>query len=99
MKMKKHSLFLMWLLWVGISLFSWESEAACRNPNIVKGGYSLRPAAASASVEIKWFGHSFFQITSSQGTKTITAPFGPMGFPMPEVWPHLVTVGREHGNH
>ena len=22
-----------------------------------------------------------------------------MGFPMPEVWSHVVTVGREHGNH
>jgi L-ascorbate metabolism protein UlaG (beta-lactamase superfamily) len=50
-------------------------------------------------IEIKWFGHSFFQITSSQGTRIITDPFGAMGFPMPEVWPHVVTVGREHGNH
>ena len=48
---------------------------------------------------IKSFGHSFFQIISSQGTKIITDPFGAMGFPMPEVWPHVVTVGREHGNH
>jgi hypothetical protein len=50
-------------------------------------------------IEIKLFGHSFFQIISSSGTKIITDPFGPMGFPMPEVWPHIVTVGREHGNH
>ncbi len=57
------------------------------------------PAAASGFVEIKWFGHSFFQITSSSGTKIITDPFGPMGFPMPKVWPHVVTVGREHRNH
>jgi L-ascorbate metabolism protein UlaG (beta-lactamase superfamily) len=55
--------------------------------------------AAGGTIEIKWFGHSFFQITSSQGTKIITDPFGAMGFPMPEVWPHVVTVGREHGNH
>jgi len=50
-------------------------------------------------VEIKWFGHSFFQLTSSSGTVIITDPFGPMGFRLPEVWPHVVTVGREHGNH
>ncbi|HVP77193.1 MAG TPA: MBL fold metallo-hydrolase [Thermodesulfobacteriota bacterium] len=97
--MKRRLLFLIGLLSIGISLFPLESEAACRNPNMVKGGYSLRPAAASGGVEIKWFGHSFFQITSSQGTKIITDPFGAMGFPMPEVWPHVVTVGREHGNH
>ena len=76
-----------------------QVQAACRNPNIAGGGYLLRPAAASGFIEIKWFGHSFFQITSSRGTKIVTDPFGAMGFPMPEVWPHVVTVGREHGNH
>jgi L-ascorbate metabolism protein UlaG (beta-lactamase superfamily) len=80
-------------------LSGWESEAACRNPNIVEENPSVVPAAASGFVEIKWFGHSFFQITSSSGTKIITDPFGAMGFPMPEVWPHVVTIGREHGNH
>ncbi len=77
----------------------WQVEAACRNPNIVEENPSVVPAAASGFVEIKWFGHSFFQITSSSGTKIITDPFGAMGFPMPEVWPHVVTIGREHGNH
>ncbi len=86
-------------LTVALSLSLGESQAACRNPNIAGGVYFLRPAAFSGTIEIKWFGHSFFQITSSEGTKIITDPFGPMGFPMPEVWPHVVTVGREHGNH
>ena len=99
MNMKKSLLFLTGLLSIGMCFFLWDAGAACRNPNIVREGYSLRPAAASGGVEIKWFGHSFFQITSSQGTKIITDPFGAMGFPMPEVWPNVVTVGREHGNH
>ena len=77
----------------------WQAQAACRNPNIVEEGPFVVPAAASGFVEIKWFGHSFFQITSSSGTKIITDPFGAMGFPMPEVWPNVVTIGREHGNH
>jgi len=72
---------------------------ACRNPNVAEDESLVRPVAASGFVEIKWFGHSFFQITSSGGTRIITDPFGPMGFPLPEVWPHIVTVGREHGNH
>jgi len=77
-----------------------DLEAACRNPNLVyRDTPFMVPAAAGGFVEIKWFGHSFFQITSSSGTKIITDPFGSMGFPMPEVWPHVVTVGREHGNH
>jgi L-ascorbate metabolism protein UlaG (beta-lactamase superfamily) len=80
-------------------LICWNAEAACRNPNIAGDGYRLLPAAASGAVEIRWFGHSFFQITSSTGTRIITDPFGAMGYPMPEVWPHIVTVGRETGNH
>jgi len=80
--------------------FSVPLEGACRNPNLVLGKNPLVvPAAASGFVEIMWFGHSFFQLTSSGGTKIITDPFGPMGYPMPEVWPDIVTVGREHGNH
>ena len=96
--MKKLS-FLLLLIVVTSYLFSRELQAACRNPNIVEGNPFVVPAAASGFVEIKWFGHSFFQITSSSGTKIITDPFGAMGFPMPEVWPNVVTIGREHGNH
>jgi L-ascorbate metabolism protein UlaG (beta-lactamase superfamily) len=78
---------------------SGRTQAACRNPNIAEDDPLAVPATASGFVEIKWFGHSFFQITSSNGTKIITDPFGAMGFPMPEVWPNVVTIGREHGNH
>jgi L-ascorbate metabolism protein UlaG (beta-lactamase superfamily) len=92
------------ILWLVLPYFlvgssGWEVWAACRNPNIARTGFSIIPAAASGLIEIKWFGHSFFQITSSGGTRIITDPFGPMGFPMPEVWPHVVTIGRDHGNH
>ncbi len=75
-------------------------EAACRNPNIAGDDDPLlKWAANSGTIEIKWFGHSFFQITTGEGTKIITDPFGNMGYPMPEVWPHVVTVGKETGNH
>ena len=75
-------------------------QAACRNPNIAEGNNPfLKWAANSGMIEIKWFGHSFFQITSSSGTKIITDPFGNMGYPMPEVWPNVVTVGKQSGNH
>jgi L-ascorbate metabolism protein UlaG (beta-lactamase superfamily) len=81
-------------------VFAGRGKAACRNPNLVEGDDPLFvPAAASGFIEIKWFGHSFFQITSSSGTKIVTDPFGSMGFPMPQVWPDVVTVGREHRNH
>jgi len=83
------------LIFISVS----AGHSACRNPNVAEDGPFIAYAAASGPVEIKWFGHSFFQITSSLGTKIITDPFGSMGFPMPEVWADVVTVGREHGNH
>ena len=85
---------------IGALCFSGQVEAACRNPNLAEEDEPFAvPVAGSGFVEIKWFGHSFFQITSSGGTKIITDPFGAMGFPLPEVWPNVVTIGREHGNH
>ena len=98
-KVKGRTRQLLFLMLIVPYLSVWQVQAACRNPNIVQNGPFLRPAAASGKIEIKWFGHSFFQLTSSEGTKIITDPFGAMGFPMPEVWPNVVTVGREHGNH
>jgi len=100
--MRKNSSFLALLIvsFVCFFVFSGQVQAACRNPNLVRnGGPFIVPAAASGFIEVKWFGHAFFQLTSSSGTKIITDPFGPLGFPMPEVWPDVVTVGREHRNH
>ena len=81
--------------------FAKPALAACRNPNLVLGDtpYILPAAAASRFVEITWFGHSFFQITSSSGIWIITDPFRYMGYPMPEVRPDVVTVGKETRNH
>jgi L-ascorbate metabolism protein UlaG (beta-lactamase superfamily) len=85
---------------IGAMCFSGHAEASCRNPNLVQENEPFAvPVVASGFLEIKWFGHSFFQITSSGGTKIITDPFGAMGFPMPEVRPNVVTIGRDHGNH
>ena len=89
------AIFCMWLV-----LFLPEIHAACRNPNVAGGGQPwIRRVAASRFVEIRWFGHAFFQITSSAGTKIITDPFRYLGYPIPEVWPDVVTVGKETPNH
>ena len=41
-----------------------------------KEGPSIVPAVASGLIEIRWFGHAFFQITSSMGTRIITEKGG-----------------------
>jgi len=91
---------------VAVALCIWMSfgitgaHAACRNPNVADGiAPRFSRVAASNFVEIKWFGHAFFQITSSAGTQIITDPFRYMGYPMPEVRPDVVTVGKETRNH
>ncbi|MEW6672286.1 MAG: MBL fold metallo-hydrolase [Thermodesulfobacteriota bacterium] len=82
------------------------AEAACRNPNLVLWADPyihpvVVPAAVSSGfVEISWFGHAFFQFITSSGTRIATDPFSRhVGYTIPEVWPHVVTVGRDSGNH
>jgi L-ascorbate metabolism protein UlaG (beta-lactamase superfamily) len=74
------------------------AHSACRELDVARGW--LRPAyAAQPDVTIEFFGHNFFQITSSKGTKIITDPVAPGFYPTPKVTPHAITVGREHPNH
>src|SRR4030067_2936528 len=90
--MKKKIIFSLLLissLMMSAYFIAAQVQAACRNPNSAEGGSFVTPVASSGKIEIKWFGHSFFQITSGDGTRIITDPFGAMGFPMPEVWPHV----------
>jgi L-ascorbate metabolism protein UlaG (beta-lactamase superfamily) len=74
------------------------AHASCRDLDLTRHGRSLAYAAEPDAV-IQYFGHNFFQITTSKGTKIVTDPLAPGMYPTPNVWPHVVTVGREHPNH
>ena len=74
------------------------AAASCRDLDVARSGFSLAYAAEPDAV-IQYFGHNFFQITTSKGTKIITDPLAPGMHPTPVVTPHVVTVGREHPNH
>jgi L-ascorbate metabolism protein UlaG (beta-lactamase superfamily) len=78
--------------------FASGAESSCRDLDLTRQGGSLAYAAEPDAV-IQYFGHNFFQITTSKGTKIITDPLAPGMYPTPNVWPHVVTVGREHPNH
>jgi L-ascorbate metabolism protein UlaG (beta-lactamase superfamily) len=72
--------------------------SSCRELDVARNW--TQPAyAAEPDVTIEFFGHNFFQITSSKGTKIVTDPVAPGFYPTPSVSPHAVTVGREHPNH
>jgi L-ascorbate metabolism protein UlaG (beta-lactamase superfamily) len=72
--------------------------SACRELDVASG-WTRSAYAAEPDATIEFFGHNFFQITSSKGTKIITDPVAPGFYPTPDVAPHAVTVGREHPNH
>jgi L-ascorbate metabolism protein UlaG (beta-lactamase superfamily) len=87
---------------VGIALLIFLSagvaRSACRELDVARG-FSRPAHAAQADATVEFFGHNFFQITSSKGTRIITDPVAPGFYPTPKVAPHAITVGREHPNH
>src|SRR5918999_4152485 len=87
---------------LGILLLSFLGTAparpACRELDVARS--IVRPAyAGQPDATVEFFGHNFFQITSSKGTRIITDPVAPGFYPTPKVAPHAITVGREHPNH
>jgi len=105
---RAHFTLLILISWVFLLLVAVGPAAAnCKDLNVVEtfprrllGLLSPKKAAAAqGDVKIQWFGHSYFLITSSQGTQIATDPFGHIGYPIPEIYPHVITVGREHPNH
>ncbi len=51
-------------------------------------------------MEIKWHGHSCFEITSEEGIVIVTDPYDEsIGYSMPEVTAAIVTVSHEHYDH
>ncbi len=54
---------------------------------------------AAHALTLRWFGHAFFLVTSSDGVRVAMDPFGDIGYPVPEVAAEVVTVSHEHGDH
>ena len=51
-------------------------------------------------MEIKWHGHSCFEITSEEGMVIVTDPYSEgYGYPVPELTADIVTVSHEHRDH
>jgi L-ascorbate metabolism protein UlaG (beta-lactamase superfamily) len=72
--------------------------ATCRDPEVARGFGSLA-YAANVDATIQYFGHSFFLITTSKGTRIVNDPLGPGWYPDPHVSADVVTVGKEMFNH
>lgn len=51
-------------------------------------------------MNIKWFGHSCFLLTSNNGTRILTDPFDEqVGYPLPKVEADIVATSHDHFDH
>lgn len=51
-------------------------------------------------MEVRWFGHSFFLVTTGKGKRIAFDPFdSSVGYPLPEVEADFVLVSHEHFDH
>ncbi len=50
-------------------------------------------------MKLQWLGHSCFVLTESTGTAIVADPYGHVGYDMPEVAAHAVTVSHNHHDH
>lgn len=83
------------------SLFFFTSFAhsSCRDPDVARRSLASPAFAANVDATIQYFGHNFFLITTSKGTRIVTDPLGPGWYPDPQVSADVVTVGKEQFNH
>ena len=75
-----------------------SAYSSCRDPEVARGFGSVA-YAANVDATIQYFGHNFFLITTSKGTRIVTDPLGPGWYPNPNVVGDVVTVGKEQFNH
>jgi L-ascorbate metabolism protein UlaG (beta-lactamase superfamily) len=76
-----------------------SAQCACRDLDVARRGFGAVAYAASVDATIQYFGHNFFLITTSKGTRIVTDPLGPGWYPNPNVVGDVVTVGKEQFNH
>jgi L-ascorbate metabolism protein UlaG (beta-lactamase superfamily) len=60
---------------------------------------TVTAADPAGKVEIRWYGNSFFDITSSKGTHLITDPHAIPAFGSREVKADIVLISHEHSDH
>jgi hypothetical protein len=71
-----------------------SAQSSCRDRDVARGFGSLAHAA-NVDATIQYFGHNFFLITTSKGTRIVADPLGPGWYPNPNVAADAVTVGKE----
>ena len=78
--------------------FTTSAHSSCRDLDVARRFGSVA-YAANVDATIQYFGHNFFLITTTKGTRIVTDPLGPGWYPNPNVVGDVVTVGKEMFNH
>lgn len=71
----------------------------CHELEVVQQPRLRYVASSSRPVEIEWFGHATFQITSSKGTRILADPHSRGDLPWPQLEQHIVTTSHPHNAH
>jgi len=83
---------------ITLPVLSPPAQSSCRDPDVARG-FGALAYAANVDATIQYFGHNFFLITTSKGTRIVADPLGPGWYPNPNVAADVVTVGKEMFNH
>lgn len=73
--------------------------AFCHEMEIVSRPQIRLAATPSPALQIEWFGHATFQITSSKGTRILADPHSRSDLRWPHLDQHIVTTSHQHGAH
>jgi L-ascorbate metabolism protein UlaG (beta-lactamase superfamily) len=73
--------------------------AFCHEMEVVDVPRLRHVATRTRAVEIEWFGHATFQITSSKGTRILVDPHSRNDLRWPTLEQHIVTTSHQHGAH
>jgi len=68
-----------------------SAHSACRDPEVARRGVTSLAYAANVDATIQYFGHNFFLITTSKGTRIVTDPLGPGWYPNPNVFGEITS--------
>jgi L-ascorbate metabolism protein UlaG (beta-lactamase superfamily) len=71
----------------------------CHELEVVNRARLSYVASAARAIEIEWFGHATFQITSSKGTRILADPHSRSDLRWPTLEQHVVTTSHPHGAH
>jgi L-ascorbate metabolism protein UlaG (beta-lactamase superfamily) len=87
------------LIVLGLLSIAQRALSFCHEIEVVSRPRVRLAGTPTAAVEIEWFGHATFQITSSKGTRILADPHSRSDLRWPNLTQHIVTTSHQHGAH